>query len=116
MSRRLYIGWGRRRLLPGIAGIRLVSRPPAVARISRREFRTTSGNLAPDGEQSILPFRMPYGLPIISLRIDGLVIDAQIDSGGTGLSLPQNFSARLRFATNLAQLGTLSRSRHDSRS
>jgi predicted aspartyl protease len=68
----------------------------------RRELRLTSGTLAPDGEQFVLPFRMPDGLPIVSLHIDGLAIDAQIDSGGTGLSLPQNFSARLRFATDPA--------------
>jgi hypothetical protein len=56
------------------------------------------GELQPDGERAVLPFRMPDGVPIARLIIAGRAVDAQIDSGGAGLSLPQNFAAGLKFA------------------
>ena len=62
-----------------------------------RRFSLTSGDLQPDGELSVLPFRMPDGIPIISLQVGSNKIEAQIDSGGTGLSLPEGIAARLRF-------------------
>jgi Aspartyl protease len=62
-----------------------------------RRMTLASGSLTPDGEQSVLPFRMPDGIPIVPLRIGGVQIEAQIDSGGTGLSLPEDFVSRLKF-------------------
>jgi predicted aspartyl protease len=62
-----------------------------------RRISLGSGSLAPDGERSILPFRMPDGIPIVSLHVGDLQIEAQIDSGGTGLSLPEGFVSQLKF-------------------
>jgi predicted aspartyl protease len=62
-----------------------------------RRMTLSSGSLEPDGERSVLPFRMPDGIPIIPLRIGSVQIDAQIDSGGTGLSLPEKIASRLDF-------------------
>ena len=62
-----------------------------------RRMTLSSGSLEPDGEQSVLPFRMPDGIPIIPLHVGTLQIDAQIDSGGTGLSLPEEVASRLNF-------------------
>jgi predicted aspartyl protease len=62
-----------------------------------RRMMLSSGSLEPDGEHSVLPFRMPDGIPIIPMRIGALQIDAQIDSGGTGLSLPEEIASRLKF-------------------
>ncbi len=53
-----------------------------------RRMQLSPGELAPDGGQSVLPFRMPDGIPVVSLAIGATYIDAQIDSGGAGLSLP----------------------------
>ena len=64
-----------------------------------------TGSLDPDGERSVLPFRMPDGVPIAELRIGGLRVDAQFDSGGAGLSLPQQLAARLRFASDPVVFG-----------
>ena len=52
------------------------------------------GELTPDGEKSVLPFRMPDGVPIARLKIGNRDIEAQIDSGGAGLSLPDSMRAR----------------------
>lgn len=56
------------------------------------------GSLAPDGSKSVLPFRMPEGVPIAFLKVDGLdPVEAQLDSGGGGLVLPEKLAAHLRY-------------------
>lgn len=61
-----------------------------------------SGDLSPDGEKSVLPFRMPEGVPIARLRIGNRDVEAQIDSGGAGLSLPERLIPQLRLASEPA--------------
>ncbi len=57
-----------------------------------------TGALSPDGGKSVLPFRMPDGVPIAFLKVDGLApVEAQLDSGGGGLVLPERLAARLRY-------------------
>jgi len=58
------------------------------------------GELTPDGEKSVLPFRMPDGVPIARLRIGTRDVEAQIDSGGAGLSLPERLIPQLRFSAS----------------
>jgi len=70
-----------------------------------RRITLDLGTLMPDGEQSVLPFRMPDGIPIVSMHIGYLQIDAQIDSGGTGLSLPQTLTHRLKFISDPEAFG-----------
>jgi hypothetical protein len=70
-----------------------------------RRMTLGSGSLAADGERSVLPFRMPYGIPIVPLHVGDLRIEAQIDSGGTGLSLPEGFVSRLKFDSDPAAFG-----------
>jgi len=65
----------------------------------RHRMTLATGELKPDGEHSVLPFRMLNGIPIVTLGIGGLRIDAQIDSGGFGLSLPESFVPRLKFSS-----------------
>jgi len=65
-----------------------------------RRLSLASGNLKPDGEQTVLPFKMPDRIPIIELQIGPVQIDAQIDSGGTGLSLPEGIAGHLKFENN----------------
>lgn len=63
-----------------------------------RIIKLDSGRLAPDGGKSVLPFRMPEGVPITSLKVDGLQpVDAQLDSGGGGLVLPEKLALRLKY-------------------
>ncbi len=54
------------------------------------------GELQADGDKSVLPFRMPDGVPIARLTIGSHQVDAQIDSGGAGLSLPEHLVSQLR--------------------
>ena len=70
----------------------------------RRRMTLSAGNLTPDGERSVLPFRMQDGIPVVTLSVGAVRIDAQLDSGGSGLSLPKEFAARLRFSSEYASL------------
>jgi len=57
-----------------------------------------TGSLTPDGGKSVLPFRMPDGVPIAFLKVGGLdPVEAQLDSGGGGLVLPEKLAVHLRF-------------------
>jgi predicted aspartyl protease len=69
-----------------------------------RRMQLGSGALASDGGRSVLPFRMPDGIPVVSMAIGETTIDAQIDSGGAGLSLPLKITSTLRFTSNSASL------------
>jgi len=57
-----------------------------------------SGSLSPDGGKSVLPFRMPNGVPRAILKVDGLQpVEAQLDSGGGGLVIPEKLAAQLKY-------------------
>lgn len=64
-----------------------------------RQLELASGELKPDGGRSVLPFRMPEGIPVVTLTIGAAHIEAQLDSGGAGLSLPSGLASRLKFST-----------------
>ena len=66
----------------------------------------TSGSLDPDGGKSVLPLRMSDGIPVVRLAIGTAQVDAQIDSGGSGLSLPAQLASRLKFASEYSNLST----------
>jgi predicted aspartyl protease len=65
-----------------------------------RRMTLGTGALTSDGERSVLPFRMPDGVPIVPLQIGKLRTDALLDSGGDGLSLPEGLASRLKFAVD----------------
>ncbi len=59
-----------------------------------------TGELEPDGERSTHAFRMPDGVPVTRLIIGNLEVDAQLDSGGGGLSIPERLTQRLKFSSS----------------
>lgn len=71
----------------------------------KRVMTLASGALNPDGERSVLPFRMPDGVPIVPLRIGEMRIEAEFDSGGTGLSLPEPLIGRIKLASDPVVFG-----------
>jgi predicted aspartyl protease len=63
-----------------------------------RRVRLATGSLTADGEKSVLPFRLQAGVPVARLKVDGLEpVEAQLDSGGGGLVLPEQLAARLKY-------------------
>ncbi len=71
-----------------------------------RRMALASGNLQPDGERSVLPLRMPDGIPVVTLAIGAAHVEAQLDSGGSGLSLPSQLASQLKFASEYSSLST----------
>lgn len=82
----------------GLLGFLLFRNTLLTLDFPNRRMTLSAGALDPDGGRSVLPFRMPDGVPIVAMQIDGLSLDAQVDSGGTGLSLPEHLVSRLKFA------------------
>jgi predicted aspartyl protease len=60
----------------------------------------SEGSLSSDGEHSVLPFRMPDGVPIIPIKVGNDRIEAQLDSGGIGIALPEHLASQLKFASD----------------
>ena len=58
----------------------------------------SKGSLTPDGGKAVLPFRMPDGVPVALLKVDGRQpVEAQLDSGGGGLVLPESLALHLKY-------------------
>lgn len=63
-----------------------------------RQVILARGALTPDGGKNVLPFRMPQGVPLASLKVDGLEpVEAQLDSGGGGLVIPESMASQLKY-------------------
>jgi hypothetical protein len=62
-----------------------------------RQVVLSEGALTPDGENTTLPFRMPYGVPIARLSVNGQSVEAQLDSAGGGLTLPERLAAHQKW-------------------
>jgi predicted aspartyl protease len=59
---------------------------------------------AADGNE-IVRIRMPDGVPLIELNVGGKMVDAHIDTGGVGLSLPAKFVEGLTLASEPIVIG-----------
>jgi predicted aspartyl protease len=81
----------------GLLGFRLFRNYLLTIDYPNRRMQLASGELAPDGAKSVLPFRMPDGIPVVPITIGTTQVDAQIDSGGAGLSLPLEMAYKLKF-------------------
>ena len=63
-----------------------------------RRVTLATGALVPDGEKTVLPIRMPTGVPIARLQVGSLEpVEAQLDSGGGGLVLPERLVGQLKW-------------------
>jgi hypothetical protein len=97
--------YGEEDFCQGILGFPLFENYLLTLDFPNRRMTLSSGALVSDGESSVLPFRMPDGVPIAPMWIGDLRVEAQLDSGGTGLSLPQRLVPLLRFTSDPAPFG-----------
>jgi len=70
-----------------------------------RKLVLTPGTLPEHMAGSRLPFRIQDGVPVAKLQMGGLSADAQIDSGGNGLSLPDAIAGQMKFQTTPIEYG-----------
>jgi predicted aspartyl protease len=71
-----------------------------------RRLELAIGSLQLDESHSVLPMRILDGIPVVTLAIGAERIDAQIDSGGSGLTLPIQLTGRLKFASDYSAVST----------
>jgi hypothetical protein len=89
----------------GIIGFKLFRDYIFTLDYPRRQLTLAQGSLpAADGKE-IVPFRMPDDVPVIDLSIGTQKIDAHVDSGGKGLSLPEKFAGNLKFVSEPVVVG-----------
>jgi predicted aspartyl protease len=89
-------------LCQGLLGFTLFRQYLLTLDYPNHRMMLTTGELTRDGERSVLPFRMPDGIPLVPLDVGGTTIEAQLDSGGAGLSLPEGLATRLKFSSDPA--------------
>ena len=69
-------------------------------------FTLGEGELTPDGGRTVHPFHTRDGLPFITLTIGDLPIEALIDSGGSGLSIPDSYAKQFGVGADSNLMGT----------
>jgi len=84
----------------GVLGFKLFRDYLLTLDYPNRRMVLAAGALTPDGESSVVPFRMPDGVPIVAMEVGTLRIEALMDSGGDGLSLPEELASRMKFAVD----------------
>ena len=83
----------------GILGFTLFRNYLLTLDFPNRQVTLANGVLTTDDGKTVLPFRMPDGVPVAALRVDGMTVDAQRDSGGGGLTLPESLAAHQKWDT-----------------
>ena len=89
----------------GVLGFKLFKDYLLTLNFPQRRLTLGRGALEEDGSGSVIPFRMPDGVPVVALRVGGQRLEAQLDSGGTGLSLPEPVAAHLKFQSTPIAFG-----------
>jgi hypothetical protein len=90
----------------GLLGFRLFSDFLLTLDYVHGRMILAEGELVPDGQKSVLPFSKPQGVPVARLTIGNRDVDAQIDSGGAGLSLPEGLLPQLRLLVGPESFGS----------
>jgi hypothetical protein len=97
--------YGEEATCQGILGFPLFENYLLTLDFPNQRLTLSSGALAPDGESSVLPFRMPDQVPVAPMRIGDLRVEAQFDSGGTGLSLPERLIPKIKLSADPVPFG-----------
>jgi predicted aspartyl protease len=89
----------------GILGFTLFTDHLLTLDYPNQQMTLTLGSLAPDGGRTVLPFHIADGVPVAALMIGDLRVEALLDTGGTGLSLPQRLASRMKFSIEPVDFG-----------
>jgi len=89
----------------GVLGFRLFRDYLFTLDYPAKQLILSKGELTSDDQKSVLPFIMPDSIPLIELQVENKRICAHIDSGGAGLSLPEDFVRDIRFVSDPVVIG-----------
>jgi len=84
-------------VLDGILGFGLFRSKLLTLDYPRHRLIVEEGALAGARDEHVVPMRMPSGIPLVEIEIAGTRIEAGVDSGGRGLSIPASMTGRFRF-------------------
>jgi predicted aspartyl protease len=76
----------------------------------RHKLLLDKGNLLPAADAKVIPFQSKNGAPIVTVIINSQAIEAAIDTGATGVMLPESIAETLQFAeppVRLPRAGTI---------
>ncbi|HKF48269.1 MAG TPA: retropepsin-like aspartic protease [Terracidiphilus sp.] len=82
----------------GILGFRLFRGRLLTLDYPHHRLRVSDGVLAGSRNHDVVPMTMPGGIPVVDLAAGGTTIQAAVDSGGLGLSVPASVAQALRFS------------------
>ena len=85
----------------GILGFRLFQNKLLTLDFPRHRLILGEGTLAGASVEHVVAMRMPSGTPLVEIGIAGTEIEAGIDTGGLGLSIPAAMAGKFRFATGI---------------
>lgn len=80
----------------GILGFRLFRNLLLTMDYVHQRIALAKGALSPH-EEAVLPYSVPEGIPVIPLNLGGETVDAHVDSGGAGLTLPESIASKLQY-------------------
>jgi len=70
-----------------------------------KQLTLARGSLKPDGENTVIPFTMPDNVPVIELSVGAQKVEADVDSRGPGLSIPEKSAQELKFVSDPMVIG-----------
>lgn len=97
--------YGQEEFCQGVLGFTLFKDYLFTLDFKGRHLILAKGSLNQNEGGSVLSFRMPEGVPIVPMRIGGQYLEGLIDSGGTGLSLPESVATGLKFESPPVEFG-----------
>jgi len=88
-------------VLDGVLGFSLFKNQLLTLDYPRHRLTLQEGTLAGTNANGVMQMRMVHGIPVVEINVAGARIDAGIDSGGRGLSIPDSLISKLRFASSV---------------
>jgi aspartyl protease len=85
----------------GILGFRLFRDKLLTLDYPQHRLLLSEGDSLQSGDPNVLPIEMSRSVPTVILAIGSAKVEAQIDSGGQGLCLPESIASSLKFAGRL---------------
>jgi predicted aspartyl protease len=86
-----------RSVFQGILGFDLFRDRLLTLDFRRHKLLLDKGNLPPAADANVIPFQSKNGIPVVTIIVNSQAIEAAIDTGATGVMLPESVAKTLQF-------------------